>query len=124
MELRILPPLLDRWQTSSFVFFTTPRIRNETTLYSANQRSSKMIDFISYFNKTMRTQSKTMITKINQTSSQIRRGKCLLIFKLRSRSRCTSFDLNQPYLHEPTQNMIDFYALLGINASPTDGINQ
>ena len=62
-----------------------------------------MIDFISYFSKTKRTQSKTMSTKINQTSSQIRSGEESL------------------YLHEPTHNMIDFYELLGINAS-TDGI--
>ena len=83
-----------------------------------------MIDFISYFNKTMSTQSKTMITKINQTWSQIRMGDMpdsVLLFKIRS--KCSSIKLNQPCLHEPMQNMIGFHALLGINAS-TDGINQ
>lgn len=65
----------------------------------------------------MKTQSKTMSTKINQTSSQIRSKKCLLIFQLRS-ARCSFFELNQPYLHEPMYNTIHFFPeLLGINAS-------
>ena len=107
------------WQTSYLSFFYNCAFPEWNNRFLSNQRSSKMNDFVSYFNKTTRTQWKTLINKINQVSSQIRRGKMPVNIQLRS--RCSSFELNQPYLHEPTHNMIDFLAILTVN---TDGINQ